>query len=160
MDQQKFCAAAMTLAKALVDLDRANRDNQAALPAPLIQAYENTTRQLDELHIMPEIPLHIAQQIMTRADFAQSYDHLNLFTIDALSMVRADSVPMMNAFRDICNTEGFAKHLEAAMDRVAAIESLDRTRELVAKDLGNGSKLYEVIKTNKGFIMAIRGKEP
>ena len=45
---------------------------------------------------------------MTRADFIQLYDHDNIFTIDSRAMVRADSVPMMNAFREICAEPGFA----------------------------------------------------
>ena len=72
---------------------------------------------------------------MTRADFIQSYDHINIFTIDAQAMVRADSVPMQNAFRQICSEPGFEEHLQATIDRISAIESLGRTRELVAKDL-------------------------
>ena len=40
-------------------------------------------------YVMPEIPLHVARQIMTRADFIQSYDQINIFTINARAMVRA-----------------------------------------------------------------------
>lgn len=56
-------------------------------------------------HVLPEMPLHKARQVMTRADFIQSYDAINIFTIDSKAMVRADSVPMMNAFREICAEE-------------------------------------------------------
>lgn len=38
---------------------------------------------------LPEIPLHEARQIMTRADFIQDYDQINVFTIDSRAMVRA-----------------------------------------------------------------------
>ena len=86
-------------------------------------------------HILPQIPLYIARQIMTRADFIQSYDHDNIFTIDSTAMVRADSVPMMNAFKAICAEEGFDEYLEATLDRISAIESLNRTKELTFKDL-------------------------
>lgn len=121
MDQQKYAAAAMVLAKALVDQGKemdckgANHQGQGQL--------------------LPQIPLHKAREIMTRADFIQSYDHINIFTIDAQAMVRADSVPMQNAFRQICCEPGFEEHLEATIDRISAIESLGRTREFVAKDL-------------------------
>ncbi|KAL8967522.1 MAG: hypothetical protein Q9183_002877, partial [Haloplaca sp. 2 TL-2023] len=81
------------------------------------------------------VPLHKAREIMTRADFIKDYDHINIFTIDAQAMVRADSVPMLNAFREICSQEGFDEHLQATLDRISAIESLGRTREIVAKDL-------------------------
>ena len=86
-------------------------------------------------HILPEIPLHEARQIMTRADFIQSYDHENIFTIDSRAMVRADSVPMQNAFKEICGWPGFDEHLEGTLTRIGDIESLGRTRELTIKDL-------------------------
>ncbi len=122
MDQQKYASAAMVLAKALVD-----KENESG------GGYDAEHR-----HKLPQIPLHEAREIMTRADFIQSYDHMNIFTIDSQAMVRADSVPMMNAFRQICSQEGFEKHLEATLDRISAIESLGRTREIVAKDLISG----------------------
>lgn len=91
-------------------------------------------------HILPEIPLHKARQIMTRADFIQSYDHENIFTIDSRAMVRADSVPMQNAFREICSQPDFDEHLEGTLDRIGDIESLGRTRELTIKDLWDQGK--------------------
>ncbi|KAI9759943.1 MAG: hypothetical protein M4579_001976 [Chaenotheca gracillima] len=121
MDQQKYASAAMVLAKALVDQE-----------AEMDQIYDP-----ERGHILPQIPLHKARQVMTRADFIQKYDHVNLFTIDSKANVRADSVPMQNAFRAICREEGFEEHLNATLDRIAAIESLGRTREVVAKDLEN-----------------------
>lgn len=123
MDQQKYASAAMVLAKALVDQEKEDGDN-----------YDE-----EKGHILPQIPLHKAREIMTRADFIQSYDHINIFTIDAKAMVRADSVPMQNAFRQICAEKGFDEHLEATLNRISAIESLGRTREIVAKDLVSGT---------------------
>jgi hypothetical protein len=89
---------------------------------------------------IPQIPLHKARQIMTRADFIRDYDHINLFTITSDAYVRADSVPMQRAFREICGEEGFDEHLEATLQRIGDIESLGRTREIVAKDLVLGGK--------------------
>lgn len=83
-------------------------------------------------HILPQIPLYKAREIMTRADFIQGYDSENLFTI---ATVGADSVPMMNAFREICDGEGFDDYLQATLDRISVIESINRTRELTLKDL-------------------------
>ena len=119
MDQQKFASAAMVLARALV------------------QEAKKLDSEYDEKqgHILPQIPLYIARQIMTRADFIKQYDHENLFTIDSRAMVRADSVPMMNAFREICAEKGFDDRLEATLDRISAIESLNRTKEITMKDL-------------------------
>ncbi|MCJ1474928.1 hypothetical protein MMC13_003588 [Lambiella insularis] len=129
MDQQKYCSAALVLASHLVSIQ---------LP------YDP-----DKGHLLPEIPLHLARQVMTRADFIQSYDHINIFTIDSRGMVRADSVPMQHAFRDICTAEGFQEHLEKTLDRISAIESLGRTREVVAKDLVGGAGRYKFQVTRK-----------
>lgn len=84
---------------------------------------------------------------MTRADFIQKYDAINLFTIDSSAMVRADSVPMMNAFREVCNEPGFDEFLEATLERISDIESLGRTKELTIKDLWDGGK-YEIKMTD------------
>ena len=131
MDQQKYASAAMVLAKALVDQEKELAEEMKK---------EKGQSSPQEGHIMPQIPLHKAREIMTRADFIKSYDHINVFTIDAQAMVRADSVPMQNAFREICEEEGFDEHLEATLKRISAIESLGRTREIVAKDLVQGGK--------------------
>ena len=72
---------------------------------------------------------------MTRADFIQIYDRDNIFTIDLNANVRADSVPMMNAFKEICADLSFDKHLGETMNRIAAIETGGRTREITLKDL-------------------------
>ncbi len=100
----------------------------------------------DGSHVIPQIPLHKARQIMTRADFIKDYDHINLFTITSQAFVRADSVPMQRAFRDICEEEGFDQHLEATLQRISDIESLGRTREIVAKDLVLGGKYKFLLK--------------
>ena len=127
MDQQKYASAAMVLAKTLVD-----KEKEMQLMYDPVKG-----------HILPQIPLHKARQAMTRADFIQSYDSINIFTIDSSAMVRADSVPMMNAFREICSEEGFDEYLEATLTRIGDIESLGRTRELTIKDLWHGGR-YKV----------------
>ena len=119
MDQQKYASAAMVLAKALVEKEK-----------EMDMTYDQARG-----HILPQIPLYKAREIMTRADFIQGYDSENIFTIDSNAMVRADSVPMMNAFREICRGEGFDDYLQATLDRISAIESINRTRELTLKDL-------------------------
>lgn len=53
MDQQKYASAAMVLAKALVELEKEME----------------STYDPQHGHILPEIALHKARQIMTRADF-------------------------------------------------------------------------------------------
>ncbi len=102
----------------------------------------------DGSHNIPSIPLHKARQVMTRADFIKDYDHVNLFTITSEALVRADSVPMQRAFRSICTEEGFEEHLERTLQRISDIESLGRTREVVAKDLVLGGR-YRVGRVGK-----------
>lgn len=63
----------MVLAKALVDREQS-----------MGTTYDETMG-----YTLPEIPLHKARQIMTRADFIQSYDQINVFTINSKAMVRA-----------------------------------------------------------------------
>ncbi|KAL8719221.1 MAG: hypothetical protein Q9225_003748 [Loekoesia sp. 1 TL-2023] len=143
MDQQKYASAAMVLAKALVDQE----NEQESM-------YDPETGR-----ILPQIPLHKAREIMTRADFIKDYDHINIFTIDAQAMVRADSVPMLNAFRQICNEEGFEQHLQATLDRISAIESLGRTREIVAKDLiGNVYQIHGRADRGEGLRISTKSK--
>ncbi|RDW68048.1 hypothetical protein BP6252_09444 [Coleophoma cylindrospora] len=130
MDQQKYASAAMVMANALVQAEE-----------EMDSIYDIETG-----HILPAIPLHLARQVMTRADFIKEYDHVNLFTITSDALVRADSVPMQRAFREICKQEGFKDHLENTLQRISDIESLGRTRELVAKDLVLGGKYKFLLK--------------
>ena len=95
---------------------------------------------------------------MTRCDFIRQLDSLNLFSITSEADVRASSVPMHRALREICGEPGFAKHLEDTIERIAAIESLGRTRELVAKDLVLGGQ-YEIEKNRKGITVRLKEKE-
>ena len=145
MNQQKYASAAMVLAKALVDQEK--------------EAKPTCERKKD--HLLPQIPLHKAREIMTRADFIEDYDHINIFTIDAQALVRADSVPMQHAFREICSQPGFEKHLTATLDRISAIESLGRTREIVAKDLLSGKyKITGRAVNGDGMTMELQSSEP
>ncbi|ANB14400.1 hypothetical protein AWJ20_1988 [Sugiyamaella lignohabitans] len=123
MESGKFSTSAMYLMKELVRLDR----ERLSKMTPEELATSN--------HEIPRIPLWRARQIMTRPDYIQHYDNLNIFTLDSLSRVKADSVVMMQAFHEIASLPGFEELLEETADRVSAIESLGRTRELVAKDL-------------------------
>ncbi|KAL0467875.1 hypothetical protein QR685DRAFT_447785 [Neurospora intermedia] len=137
MDQQKWAAAAVVLATALVD-------KEARMEAEGSSTYDPVVG-----HILPSYALHEAQQIMTRSDFVRALDRLNLFSITKNAQVRASSVPMHLAFREIVAQPGFREHLQATIDRIAAIESLGRTRELVAKDLVLGGH-YEIRRSEKG----------
>lgn len=85
----------------------------------------------------PSITWGEARQVMTRPDFITSLDHLNLIHIDRHHHIRADSMPLLRAFARVAlDDEDYARQLENTMDRVSAIESLLRTRELVIKEQG------------------------
>jgi hypothetical protein len=116
----------------------------------LYQLYNDmeTTYDPKHGHILPELPLHRARFIMTRADFIRQHHELSIFAIDSHAMVRADSVPMQRAFNEICAEPGFEKFLEATLDRISDIESLGRTKELTFKDLWEGGK-YKLTTRNK-----------
>ncbi|KAI0965632.1 hypothetical protein F4678DRAFT_452055 [Xylaria arbuscula] len=115
--QQDLSSAAMLLAKALIDKEKAMR----------------TTGTYDGQ--LPQIPIHEAQQIMTNSAWIKEHEHNNIFTINSDGMVQADSVAMQHAMREICEREGFDEHLQATLDRLDEIESLQRTREITLKDL-------------------------
>ncbi|KAK4140447.1 uncharacterized protein C8A04DRAFT_14950 [Dichotomopilus funicola] len=142
MDQQKWAAAAVVLATALVDKEKEME----------------TTYDPVVGHVLPSFPLFQAQEIMTRVDFVRAFDRLNLFSITSDAHVRASSVPMHLAFQEIVAQPGFREHLQGTIDRIAAIESLGRTRELVAKDLVLGGK-YEIRKVPGGIDVTLQEKE-
>lgn len=131
-------AAAMTLALALVESEK---DMDAIYDEKLG-------------HVLPTIPLHLAQEAMTRADFIRPMDRLNLFSITSEADVRASSVPMHHAFRRICTQPGFKSHLDATVRRIADIESLGRQREIVAKDLVLGGR-YEIKQSKQGLVVSV-----
>jgi predicted hotdog family 3-hydroxylacyl-ACP dehydratase len=57
---------------------------------------------------------------------------------------------MQRAFREICSQPGFDAHLEATLERINAIESLGRTRELTIKDFWHGGTFKATIRDRKG----------
>lgn len=60
---------------------------------------------------------------------------------------------MQVAFREICAQQDFDEYLQATLDRISAIESLGRTRELVLKDLVGGKGKYTITSRNhKGVV--------
>ncbi|KAK9467063.1 hypothetical protein V1512DRAFT_261846 [Lipomyces arxii] len=136
METGKFSSSAMLLVKALVEMQTEHMQTNNGNPPE---------------HFLPSLPLWRARQIMTRPDYIQRYDNLNIFTIDSHSNVRADSVPMMDAFRQIATEPGFNDLLNETLDRVSQIESLGRTRELVAKDLIKGR--YRITRENKNELV-------
>lgn len=143
-DDQEFCAAAMVLAKALVEKESSfGEPSDPDKPTPL-----------------PYVELHKARQIMTRADFIQRLDRINILTIDTNATVRADSVVMQKVFHDICMTEGFDEHLEATLERLDELEGLGRTSEVAFKDLNGGGGYQATIDKDasgrKGIFVSLK----
>lgn len=145
MESGKFSSSCMLLVKEFVEMDKARDNHNLIIDGGSL--VDDNIRHDD--HHLPELPLWRARQIMTRPDYIQQYDNLNIFTIDSELRVRADSVPMMRAFHEIVSQPHFNELLDDTTQRVADIESLARTREVLFKDLNLGSK-YEIVKKKDG----------
>lgn len=88
----------------------------------------------------PHLTWGEARQVMTRPDFLTQLDQMNIIQVNRHHEIRADSMPLLRAFRRIAQEPGYEDKLERVMDRVSAIESLGRTRELVWKEQGEKGK--------------------
>nr|CDI50953.1 conserved hypothetical protein [Melanopsichium pennsylvanicum 4] len=97
----------------------------------------------------PHLTWGDARQVMTRPDYIMELDHLNIIHIDRHHHIRADSMPLLRAMRRVAESQDYEDKLESVMDRVSAIESLGRTRELVWKEQGDGGK-FMIKKDGKG----------
>ena len=90
---------------------------------------ENVKREAEddiplEDHDIPTLPQHLSRRIMTRADLMERLDQCDVIAIDTRSNVRASSVPMMRAFREICEDDSFDGMLQNVLDRISEVESL------------------------------------
>lgn len=151
MELGKFSYLAMLLMRQFVEMDRQqNNPIMCALQEEIMELPPDVYPD----HELPQLPLWRARQVMTRADYIQDYDNLNIFTLDSHSNVRADLVAMMRAFHEIANQPKFDELLQDTIDRVGDIESLERTREILLKDLNLGSK-YLFTGDAKGYQMGV-----
>jgi hypothetical protein len=129
-------------------------DLRAAGAFLLIQALVQKELEDDipfEDHDIPSLPQHLSRRIMTRADLLERLDQCNVIAIDTRSNVRASSVPMMRAFREICRQDYFEGMLQNVLDRISEVESLGRTREIEFKDLkGSDGKVGLKVDIDKG----------
>lgn len=132
-DAQDVASSAMLLARTLVHRER---DERAA------GVYDDDR--------LPQMPLYEARQLMTNPDWIKRHDRMNIFNIDSMGMVQADSVAMQNAMRDICSRPGFDDQLQATLDRLDEIESLARTREITLKDLAEAGEYRAVVRHAAG----------
>ncbi|GEQ70307.1 hypothetical protein JCM33374_g3983 [Metschnikowia sp. JCM 33374] len=152
MESGKFASSAMLLMREFVEMDRQRMNTLISQSSP-------DAKDTRKDHHLPELPLWRSRQIMTRADYIQQYDNLNIFTVDSDSRVRADSVPMMRAFHEIASQPNFDALLNETIERVSEIESLGRTREVVLKDLVEGSTYDITTKQGKSVIEMTKKKD-
>ncbi|KIO17351.1 hypothetical protein M407DRAFT_234710 [Tulasnella calospora MUT 4182] len=126
MDEQKVCSSSWTLLREFVKKYREKEEElrAAAKPGEFIPEPE-----------LPGISYYEARQIMTRADFLEMLDHQNIINIDTDHMVRPDSMVVLRAAIEIVEEPGFDELLDGVKNRIDAIESLHRTRELTVRFL-------------------------
>ncbi|KJA28908.1 hypothetical protein HYPSUDRAFT_128313 [Hypholoma sublateritium FD-334 SS-4] len=127
MDEQKWSSCSWLLLEAFVK----QRQEQEA-------EHVAAGGSLDDDLPLPKLSWYQARQIMTRADFMEELDRLNIIAIDIHHDVRPDSNLILRVAREVTTEDGFDDLLQGVRDRIDEIESLHRTRELTFKDLGKG----------------------
>ncbi|KAL4887258.1 hypothetical protein BJY04DRAFT_175480 [Aspergillus karnatakaensis] len=139
-DQQDLASGALLLGKTLVQLEKdPNRPHYVSG--------------------LPGMALHKVQELMTRPDLIKGLDEMNIIAIDADAVVRADSVPMQNAFRSVVSDPDFEAHLEATLERLDEIEGLGRTTELRLKDFMEGEFEIKVHKRGGDTYLSVEKKK-
>jgi len=130
MDEQKWSSCSWLLLRELVR-------QRVQMEYDLEKAIESGERSEDEWDLLPlpKLPYGKCREIMTRTDFIDSLDNLNLISIDIKHDVSIDSMVVLHAAREVVEEEGFDEVLDAVRERVDEIESLHRTRELTFKDV-------------------------
>ncbi|EGO00723.1 hypothetical protein SERLA73DRAFT_121157 [Serpula lacrymans var. lacrymans S7.3] len=146
MDEQKWSSCSWLLLREFVKL----RQEQE-----LARKEAGDDSNLDPIDL-PSIPYvgirWRCRQIMTRPDFLEDLDRVNIISIDINLDVRPDSMLILHAAREVVEEDGFEDLLDNVQNRVDAIESLHRTRELTFKDLVPGDKLR--LSVDKGGSLA------
>ncbi|KIP11242.1 hypothetical protein PHLGIDRAFT_83667 [Phlebiopsis gigantea 11061_1 CR5-6] len=136
MDEQKWSSCSWLLLREFAK----RRQEQEREVREQIAAGENSPEALEDLPL-PKIPYYECRQIMTRTDFLEELDRLNIIAIDINHDVTPDSLLLLRAAREVVEAEGFDEQLDDVRDRVDEIESLHRTRELTFKDVKDGDRI-------------------
>ncbi|KAG0697745.1 hypothetical protein DFH29DRAFT_878492 [Suillus ampliporus] len=111
--QQKWSLHCWTLLREFVRLYKAGQEESGDSWDPLK---------------LPVIPSWRCQQIMTRPDYLDELDRLDVVYIDMNSNVQPDSMLVLRAALDIIEKEGFDELLEDVRCRIKEIESLWQRR--------------------------------
>ncbi|KAF8608264.1 hypothetical protein BDV93DRAFT_519312 [Ceratobasidium sp. AG-I] len=138
MDEQKWSSCSWLLLREFVK-------RRIAQEEALKQEQEANPDAILETPPSPSIPYFECRKIMTRPDFLDGLDHLNIIAIDVHHNVRLDSGLTLQAAREIVEEEGFDELLDGVRDRVDEIESLHRTRELTFKDVQDGDRVRVMV---------------
>ncbi|KAJ3936992.1 MAG: hypothetical protein NXY57DRAFT_983294 [Lentinula lateritia] len=136
MDEQKWSSCSWLLLQEFVKM----RQEQEKERDEGLQSLD----QLPDLP-MPSLPYYKCRQIMTRADFLEELDRVNIISIDMNHNVRPDSMLILLAARQVVEMENFEEVLNSVRDRIDEIESLHRTRELTFKDVDKGDRIRLVV---------------
>jgi len=136
MDEQKWSSCSWLLLQEFAKLREEQEEaRQAAIDAGEIDPADN------EIPCLPTIPYWRCRQIMTRPDFLEDLDKLNIISIDIEHNVRPDSMLILRSAREVAAEEGFQELLDGVRARIDEIESLHRTRELTFKDVEAGDRI-------------------
>ncbi|EUC62520.1 archaeal ATPase [Rhizoctonia solani AG-3 Rhs1AP] len=138
MDEQKWSSCTWLLLREFVR-------RREALEKEAAERMKENPDGPEEFIPIPKISYYECRQIMTRPDFINQLDHLNIISIDINHNIRLDSMLTLEAAREVVNEEGFNELLEGVRDRVDEIESLHRTRELTFKDMESGDRIRVMV---------------
>jgi len=136
MDEQKWSSCSWLLLREFVKM----RQEQEREVRSGIDAGTKVYEDLENLEL-PKIPYYRCRQIMTRTDFLEDLDRANIIAIDINHDVTPDSMLVLLAAREVVEEEGFEEALDNVRERIDAIESLHRTRELTFKDVQAGDRV-------------------
>jgi len=136
MDEQKWSSCSWLLLQEFVKRRKAQEDELREK----IEAGEADESEWDHMSL-PAVSYYECRQIMTRADFIEELDRLNIINIDINHNVHPDSFLILHAAQDVVEEEGFEEKLNSVRDRIDDIESLHRTRELTFKDVDKGDRI-------------------
>ncbi|BGP12438.1 hypothetical protein JCM10213_006996 [Rhodosporidiobolus nylandii] len=156
MDEQKVSSCSFLLFQHLAKLAKASEPLVAAALEKLEQVEPHNQEEVEdalELDLLNALPKELdpkvtyreAREVMTRPDYLVDLDAWHIVNIDRFHNVRPDSRLMLSAFKAVAEEEDFQEKLDNVCDRINAIESLHRTRELTVKtgdaDLGGFLRL-------------------
>lgn len=148
MDEQKWSSCSWLLLQEFVKI----RAEQEEAREAAIAAGEPAGDVLE----LPSIPYWRCRQIMTRTDFMEDLDRMNIIAIDINHNVRPDSMLILLAAQEVVAEDGFEELLTNVRDRIDEIESLHRTRELTFKDVDQGDRINVTVDKGGGNIFGGR----